>query len=265
MRIIKKAIEIGNGAAVYIPKEYSGKEIVILLPDGIKEIKNEILQKLIPYMNNIVGVYLYGSYARDEQTLDSDTDVLVITKDKDDDIKKDLQDIDVRVISLENVKKSIKEYPLLIIPILKEAIVLLNPILLEELQTNKIDFRKLKWSFDDIKRIIKIIEEFIKIDENNIAPSHVYSLLMRIRGCYVMECLLKNKKYSNQGVKKRLEEYGLEGRLISTFFEIYRKIREEEQVKIKVNKEEITRLINILKQYSKKIEHETAKKTRKGN
>ena len=39
MRLVKKAVDIGNGAAVYVPKEYSGREIILLLPEGIQEIK----------------------------------------------------------------------------------------------------------------------------------------------------------------------------------------------------------------------------------
>ena len=55
---------MGNGAAVYIPKEYSGREIVIILPEGIDEIKRRVLTNLIEFMPNIIGVYIYGSYAR---------------------------------------------------------------------------------------------------------------------------------------------------------------------------------------------------------
>ena len=83
MRLIKKAVEIGNGAAVYVPKEYLGKEIVITLQESVQEIKKRVLTSLIEFMPNILGVYLYGSYARNEQTLDSDIDILVITKEKD--------------------------------------------------------------------------------------------------------------------------------------------------------------------------------------
>lgn len=209
MKIVKQVIEIGNGAAVYVPKEYSGREVIVILPEGINEIKKRILTELIDYMDNILGVYIYGSYARNEQGKHSDIDVIVIIKSKDEGIKNILKDVDVRVITIEDLKKAIKETPLLIMPILKEAKTLINPLLLEELRSQEVDFRKFKWNFDDIKRIIGIIEKFIELDEEDIASSHVYSLVMRIRGCYLIECLLKNKQFSNKNIKSLLINYGL--------------------------------------------------------
>src|SRR3989344_696043 len=100
MRLLKQVVEIGNGAAVYVPKEYIGKEVVITLPENLEDIKKRILTSLIDYMPNILGVYLYGSYAREEQEKNSDIDILIITKDKDEQIKNILKDIDVRVVQL---------------------------------------------------------------------------------------------------------------------------------------------------------------------
>lgn len=263
MQIIRKVIEIGNGAAVYVPKEYRGKEIVIVLPEGICEIKKRVLSRLIEYMPNILGVYLYGSYARDEQVIDSDIDVLIITKEKDNRIKTLFEDIDVRVITLESIKKSIKNLPAIIMPTLKEAKVLLNPVLLNELKNFKIDFRKFKWNFGDIKRILKIIEKFVELDEKDISPTHIYSLIMRVRICYMMETLLKNKSFSNKAIKNLLLNYGLSNRKINKFYSIYRKVRESQKINEKINKEEILELISVVKDYSKRIENETKKKIKK--
>ena len=117
MKIIKQAVEIGNGAAVYVPKEYKGKNVTIILPDGIYDIKKRILSELIDYMDNILGVYLYGSYARGEHTKESDIDILIIVKDKDENIKKILKNefsLDARIATLDSIKKSLKDIPLLI-------------------------------------------------------------------------------------------------------------------------------------------------------
>jgi predicted nucleotidyltransferase len=265
MRIVKKAVEIGNGAAVYVPKEYGGREVVVILPEGIDEMKKRVLGRLIEYMPNILGVYLYGSYARDEQIEESDLDILVITKEKDTEIKNALNEIDARVMPIEDVKKAIMNYPLFIVPILKEAKVMLNPLLLEELKNIKFDLKKLRWNFEDIKRIIKIIEGFIGLDEKDISPSHIYSLMMRIRVCYLIECLLKNKEFSNEGVKKLLIGYGLGNRETDKFSCIYRAIRNDEKLIAKIDKTEILNLLRILKDYSFKIENETKKKIKKRN
>lgn len=265
MKIAKKVVEIGNGAAVYVPKEYSGREVVVVIPEGIEEIKKRVLTGLVGFMSNIAGVYLYGSYARNEQEADSDVDVLVITKEKDGKIKEVFKDIDLRTVSLNGVIRSIKDYPLLIMPIFKEAIVMLNPFLLEELKNYKIDIKKFKWSFEEIKRTIKIIENFIELDEEEISPSHIYSLIMRIRVCCLAECLLKNKKFTNNSIRELLLEQGFKKETIDRFFCIYRRIRENEILNIKIRNEEILRLIEFVKDYLKKIENETKKKIGKRN
>jgi|SRR3989339_170546 len=265
MRIIKQVVEIGNGAAVYVPREYSGREVIVILPEGINELKKRILTSLIDYMDNILGVYLYGSYARGEQGKNSDVDILVITHEKDEDIKNILKEFDARIVSIEEIKKAINETPLLIMPILLEAKPLINPLLLEELKSHKINFKKFKWHFDDIRRTIGIIEEFIELDDKDIASSHIYSLVMRIRGCYLIECLLKNKKFNNEGVISVLLNYGLDKREINLFFDIYRKIRDDENERNKIDKDKILKLINILKEYSKEVEDETKKEIEKRN
>ena len=265
MRLIKKAVEIGNGAAVYVPKEYLGMEIVVTLPDSVKDLKKRILTQLIEFMPNILGVYLYGSYARNEQERWSDVDILVVTKGKDANVKNALGDIDARIVPLNELKKTIQNYPVLIMPILNEAQVLLNPVLLDELKNSKIDFRKFNWNFEEIKGIVKIVEGFIELDDKNIPSSLMYSLMMRIRVCYLAECLLENKPFSNKGVRKLLLNYGLKEKDAGRFFYIYRLVREDEAPKINVKKEEVLGLLKILNKYVKKIEDETKKKISKGN
>lgn len=265
MKIMKKVVEIGNGAAVYVPREYKGRQVLIVLPEGIEEIKKRVLARLIDFMPNVLGVYLYGSYARGESTKASDIDLLIVVKEKNDKIKALFDDIDVRVLTLESIRNSIKNFPVPIMIMLREAEVFLNPLLLEELRQEKYDLKGLRWHFEDIKRIIKIIEGFIKLDEKDIDASHIYSLMMRARVLFIIECLLEKKAFSNEGVKKKLLKYGLSERLFDCYYQIYQKIRANETVKEKVNKEEIEKLIDIIKRYSKTLENETKKEARKRN
>lgn len=263
MKIVRRAVEIGNGAAVYVPKEYKGKQVLIVLPEGIEEIKKRVLTKLIDFMPNILGVYLYGSYARGESTKESDIDVLIIVQEKDEKIKTLFDDIDVRILTLDGIKKSIKNFPVPIVLVLKEAEVFLNPLLLEELKKEKYSLKGLRWHFEEIKGMVKIIEGFIKLDDKNINASHIYSLIMRARVLYMIECLLRNKIFSNEGVKKKLLNYGLNEKVFENYYKIYQKIRNNEVVEEKIDKKEIERLIKIIKNYCIEIENETKKKTRK--
>ncbi|MEK6854789.1 MAG: DUF2080 family transposase-associated protein [Nanoarchaeota archaeon] len=265
MKITKKAIGIGNGAAVYVPKEYSGKQVVLILPEGISEIKSRIIETLAGHMDNIVGVYLFGSYARGESDSLSDIDVLIITKEENIGLKYLFGDIDVRVMTLEQIKKSIKNFPAITLPILKEAKTIINPVLLDELKNYKTEYKNFKWNFDDIRRTTKIIETFIEFDEEDISISHIYSLVMRARVCYMIQSLLRNKQFSNLGLKNELLRRGLDKEVYDSYYEIYRKIRDEEEIRGKIDKEKITRFINILRRYALELENESKKAARKRN
>lgn len=265
MRIIKKAIGMGNGAAVYVPKEYSGRQVVVILPDGIDDIKKRIIEKLSDRMENVVGAYLFGSYARGERHILSDIDLLVITKDKEKGLKQIFDDMDVRVMTLETIKKSIEKFPAMMMPILKEAKTIINPVLLDELKNSKINYKNFKWNFDDIKRIIKIIETFIETDEDDIDISHVYSLIMRARISYMMDCLIKNKQFSNAELENEMIKRGLDKKTYEGYYAIYRKVRDDEIVSGKIDKEKIMHFIGIIKKYASELENESKKKTGKGN
>ena len=83
---IKKAVKAGNSSAVILPRAWLDKEIRVEL---IKKPSEIILQETIDIVRDyistdeIVGIYLVGSYARGEESRKSDIDVLVISKDTD--------------------------------------------------------------------------------------------------------------------------------------------------------------------------------------
>lgn len=261
MKITKKAIAMGNSAAVYVPREYLGRQVVIVLPEGINDIKRRIIEKLADHMENIAGVYLFGSYARNESHLLSDIDVLIITKDEEKSLKQLFDDMDVRVTTLEKIKKSIENLPAITLPILKEAKTIINPILLDELKNSKLNYRNFKWNFEDIKRIIKIIETFIKVDEEDISISHVYSLIMRARICCIIDCLLKNRQFSNRGFQAEMIKRGLSGKAYEKYYDIYRRVRDGEEVEGRIDKEEIIKLINIIRKYASELENDVKRKS----
>jgi predicted nucleotidyltransferase len=263
MKLIKKAIEIGNGAAVYVPKEYSGRQVVIILPEGIAEIKRKIIERLEDYMENVVGVYVFGSYAREESHSLSDIDVLIITKDESKELKHLFADMDVRVATLESIRKSIENMPALILPIINEAKTVINPVLLEELRNSRINYQNFRWNFGDIRRIIKIIEDFVELDEKDIDISNIYSLFMRARICYMIDGLLKGKQFSNRGLQEEMAKRGLDKKIYDEYYDVYRKVRDDEEVEGKIDKGEIIQFINLIKRYASELESEAKKKARK--
>lgn len=263
MRLVKQAVAIGNGAAVYVPREYVGKEVVVTLPEGITEIKSRVLTALIECMPNIVGVYVYGSFARNEQELDSDVDILVVTKEKDRRIKEVLSGMDARVVPLNAAMKAIREYPVLIVPILREAVALLNPVLLEELKSKTLNIARLRWSLEEAKRTVRIIETFMGLDKAEVSATHLYSLLMRARVCVLIECLLKNKAYTTEKLKNTLFQHGFTKETVGQWLALYREVRYNRDVSASASREEIQALIVFLKKKLNQINHETRKAVEK--
>src|SRR3989338_7348484 len=80
-QIVKTVVRSGNGGAIWVPKDWLGQEVVVILPQKPKfELREKIIHLLEPYLKDITAVFIYGSYARHEEKKDSDIDVAVITE-----------------------------------------------------------------------------------------------------------------------------------------------------------------------------------------
>ena len=79
MELIKNTIRVGNSAGVLLPKEFLNTQVkIVLQPLNIdKDVLNILIEEKM--LKNVLGCYLTGSYARKEQTIESDVDILVIT------------------------------------------------------------------------------------------------------------------------------------------------------------------------------------------
>jgi len=80
MELIKKTIRVGNSAGVLLPLDWYGSYVKVILekPSPSKE----VIEILMRYnlLGDVIGVYIVGSYARNEQIEYSDVDILVITE-----------------------------------------------------------------------------------------------------------------------------------------------------------------------------------------
>ena len=75
---VKKIVKVGNSAGVVLPREWYGGEARVELIKRPMNIQEDVLKILRPHLPNILGIYIVGSYARGEQTSESDVDILVI-------------------------------------------------------------------------------------------------------------------------------------------------------------------------------------------
>lgn len=245
---IVRSIRIwGNSAGVLLPREWAGKEARITLIDRSPEIRKEVFDMLSPYLEDILGIYLTGSYARNEQTGESDIDIIAISNKT----KKEIISgkYHVSIATLEGIKKTLDARPELILPRLDEARIILNKSLLEELKSRKIDKNSFKEFTEESRRIIKINKGFIELDKEQgfkdlDSVNLVYSIVLRLRGIFLINKLLKKEKYKKKDFLKWIEkEIGREAEKV---YCVYSRIRDGRKIKAKIKTEIAEKLLRKL-------------------
>ena len=249
--LIKSIIKVGNSAGVILPKNWvNGKARVELIVKPLN-IERDILEILEPYLKDIIGIYLVGSYARGEQTERSDVDVLVITNKKTGRIKEGKYDI--LLITEDSISKAIENNALPIIPMLKEANALLNSKLIEKYKNTELNKKNLRLYIELGKSILRVNKASIGIDKqwpSNCGDAVAYSLVLRLRSAYIIDCIKKKKKWGNPGLLSLIK--GICGSLEA--YEGYLRIKNDERAKETLPIEEAEKLYDYV---LKKIkEHE---------
>jgi len=255
IEITKNVQKWGNSAGILLPREYVGKEAKIVLIDRSLEIKKETLKILEPYLDEIIGVYLVGSYARGEQTKDSDIDIFAISKK----IKKTFNSgiYEIEIIPIEDVIKLLEKFPAAIYPKFTDAKSIINKALLEEIKEIKITKKSMKPYIENCKEIIKTHKKFIK-DDKKIglvlkSYSIIYSAILRLKALYIMKSILNNKKHTNKAFNKYLiRNLKINEKQLQDLYSIYRAVARDKKVKAKINISLGESLINLLEEEVKK-------------
>ena len=159
-QVVKTVVDRGNSGGVYLPKQWVGQQVIIR-PLSVREY---VLNLLTPHMEDIVGLYLVGSYARGEQEADSDIDILIISADT-------LEftapaGIDVRMIPKSQVINAVRNSPFTFAPLLAEAIPIVNKSLLGELRAIQVSAKKYSWLTDTTDTALKMNAARIELGEH---------------------------------------------------------------------------------------------------
>ncbi len=196
--IIKPIIRVGNSAGVLVPKDWMNGNAKVELVTKPINVKKDVLELLNPYLEEVMGIYLIGSYARGEQTERSDIDVLTITNKKSGRIKKGKYDI--LLITKDSTNEAVKNNALPIIPMLKEAKAIINEKLIEQYKKAELNKGNLKPYIELGKSILKVNQASIDLDRelsSNCDDAVAYSLVLRLRSAYIIDCIKKGQKWSN--------------------------------------------------------------------
>lgn len=188
--LIKPTIRVGNGAGVLLPKEYLNTQVKIVLQP--LNIEKDILEILLKenVLKKVLGVYLTGSYARNEQTIESDVDVLVITDNLNEKIEKGKYDL--MMVSKESIDEKMKKNIFPLLPMMIEAKPIINKKLLMEYVNTPLTIKNIKWHIDTTKSAMRVVKEYIKLAEETgekVSDAASYSLILRLRTIYIIDCL----------------------------------------------------------------------------
>ncbi len=236
--------KFGNSCHILLPKEYLGRKIRFLVETKtFQDIKSEVIEILKSNLEEIQGIYLYGSYARNEQSQESDIDILVITNNK---LKiiKEVNNYSIISITQAELEKTLKENPILILPIILEGKPLLNAAFIEKYKQYKLTKQNTRKFRVESKKTLEIVKEGLNQDFE--VGSLVYSLILRIRGLLIIRLSKNNVLYSKSQLFNYLKERGLQEDKIKTAYNIH--AQEKKGVKVtesSLTKQDIEQLIKV--------------------
>ena len=252
MEMIKTAVKVGNGAGVLLPKKWLNSKVkIVLQPLNIEE---DILDILINegILEEIKGVYLTGSYARQEQSIDSDVDVLVVTQNINKKIEKGRYEI--ICISKKELEKHLKENALPILSMIKEAKPIVNSELLSEYKDSKLTKKNLKWHIETTKSAMNVIKADIglskEMDKKKIGDGIAYSLILRLRTLYIVDCIRKNKIWKKRDFLRLVKK--ISGSL--TAYERYISSKNKNTLENKLLIEEAEKLMDYINKKVRELE-----------
>ncbi len=196
---IKKTVKAGNSSAVILPRAWLNQEVRVEL---IKKTPEKILYETLSIVRkhidtkDIIGIYLTGSYARDEENEDSDIDILIITQNIDREIISEGV-YNLLIISEELLKWKLENDLLPIGAMIKEAVPLINSAYLRLIKVAP-TIKNLKWYIDTTKDKLELIKNVLNLTKVKVDNRVVYSLVLRIRTLYTIKGLINDERYSKK-------------------------------------------------------------------
>jgi len=230
-QIIKEVTPIGNGAHIFAPKDWIGEEVVvtrILQPS----LKDRILHVFQPYLEYVKGIYLYGSHARKEAEKDSDIDILAIVTKK---LTIKEKGFEIIVLEEESIPQALKISSILIYSALAEAKTIINAELLEKLRA---DYKPDKAYF---RLYLRETENILEINKDILDS---YSLILRLRGIYIIHQLLEKSIYSHKNFKLWIRSH-LPSIELDSLFLSYKRIKNNKKP-VFIKREDLKQIFSFL-------------------
>jgi predicted nucleotidyltransferase len=226
--IIKSVGKYGNSGGVYVPSSWIGGEVEVKLIRRAPKPERDIPAAFSGQMGHVVSAFLYGSYARNEQALDSDIDVIVVTDECTNGLKvpENLKALnyDIRIMSREEAGRAARR-DALFGKSLEDARALLNHCFLDELKSFKPGIETLRERIRFAESSLEIVKNIFESTGKESWNDLVYPLIMRLKEIVLIGCILENKKYSLGLVEAAVKRKGIGKGVFLGLMKHYRYVR----------------------------------------
>ena len=196
---IKKTVKAGNSSAVILPRAWLNQEVrVELLKKNPETILLDVINTAKKHieLKKIIGIYLVGSYARGEESKDSDIDVMVISSNIDREMIHE-GFYNILIVSEELLNQKLKQNLFPVGQMIKEAKPLINSSYLNLIEV-KVTKKNVKWFIDTTREKLKLIRKFLKKTDEKTDNRIIYTLVLRIRTLFIIQKLVNNQNYSKK-------------------------------------------------------------------
>lgn len=206
MKLIKEVVKVGNTGGVLVPREWVNGRVELKLVERPLAIESDVLALLKSVLSDVKGIYLVGSYARGEQTKRSDVDILVITGKTSRKITH--ANYHLILISEEELKEQLSLNALPLLPMLVEAKPILNESLAQEYKSTPLTHSNINWHLETTRSALDVLRAALALDDatgTQASDDTVYSLILRLRGVYIVDCLQSHMLATKKGLLALLE------------------------------------------------------------
>jgi hypothetical protein len=257
--VVKEVMDRGHSGTIYLPKAWIGQRVVV----QPLNVRDYVLGALAPYLEDVSGLFLYGSYARGEQSDFSDIDVLVVS-DKKFPLEK-IGLISIESGSLDQIKARVRSDPVGYYTIVQEAIPLINAPLLSELKKIVPGRKGVKGYYDMAGSALRICDGLLK-EGGSDQSGVICSLVLRLRGLYMLRCRMKKENYSTVSLMDYVSGKGIDRETFEKIYSVYRAgtvdgPKSKQRIPIKT----VRQLYQIVYDLLKNLEDEPQKASKKGH
>ena len=257
--VVKEVMDRGHSGTIYLPKAWIGQRVVVQ-PLNVREY---VLGVLSPYLEDVSGVFLYGSYVRGEESGGSDIDVLIVSEKEIPVHKEGL--VNIESGSLEEIRQRLKKDPVGYYSIVQECIPVINAPLLKDLKAIEPDDRNLSAYYELTESVLKVSEHILNVKDSDHSGA-IRSLVLRLRGLYILRCRMRKEQYTSRGLKEYVIGKGIDSDVFDEIYAVYKAATEERPIPVhRIPTKALRRLHDIDLQLLNELKDESQKKTKKGH